>query len=303
MQLFRMVLFVLFFIPYSLFSAVNTETTNNQIISEDSNYPLIITDSKNRDVTITSEPKTVISVAPSITETIYSLEAGEIIVGRTDFCDYPPEVNTIPSIGTLYEPNIEKIVELNPDILFASTHFQNEILQKLEEANITVIIIQEEGTLEGVFSGISQIGKIINKKKKANLLIKDMKARIDIVKNSIPDNKPTVYYVVGFGEYGDYTAGGDTFISQLIELAGGINLAKESIGWTYSLEKIIEGNPDIVICSEYYGTPEEIKKATGYKDLPAIQNGNLYPIDNNLLDRAGPRVVEGIEALYEIFYK
>lgn len=303
MQLLRMVFFTLFLIPYTLFSAINTETTSNKIISENSNYPLIITDSKNRKVTIKSEPKAVISVAPSITEIIYFLEAGEIIIGRTDFCDYPPEVTSIPSIGTLYEPSIEKIVELNPDILFASTHFQKEILQKIEEANITVIVIQEEGNLEGVYKGISKIGKIINKKEKADFLVNDMKARVDIVKNSIPDNKPTVYYVVGFGEYGDYTAGGDTFISELMELAGGINIANESIGWTYSLEKIIERNPDIVVCSKYYGTPEEIKKATGYKDLPAIKNGNLYPIDNNLLDRAGPRVVEGIETLYEIFYK
>lgn len=295
--------FILMLIPISLFSAVNTEVEKSTVSSLSNTYPITFIDSKNREITILQEPKRVISAAPSITEIIYSLGAEDILIGRTDYCNFPVEVTEKPSIGTLFEPNIEKIVQLNPDILIAGTHFQKEIVDKLEEANITVILVQEEERIEGVYKGIYKVGEIINRIEEANIVVTDMKSRISNIKKSVPENRPTVYYVVGFGEYGDYTAGGDTFISELLELAGGINIAKDSLGWTYSLEKIIEKNPDIIICSKYFNTPQQLKNATGYKNLPAVTEGRLYPIDNNLLDRPGPRVAEGVEQLYEIFYK
>lgn len=300
---FRRVLLILLLIPISLYSAVNSEVNSNKNSDSSNNFPMTVIDSKAREVVIKQKPKRVISVAPSITETIYSLGAGDLLIGRTDYCDYPIEVIAKPSIGTLFEPSIEQIVQLNPDVLIAGTHFQKEVVDKLEEANVTVVIIHEEESIEGVYKGIIKIGEIIDRKVEAINTIENMKSRISKIKNMIPDEKPSVYYVVGFGEYGDYTAGGDTFISELIELAGGINIAKDSVGWTYSLEKIIENNPDIVVCSKYNNTSQQLKSATGYKDLPAVIENRLYSINNNLLDRAGPRVAEGVEQLYEIFYK
>lgn len=288
-------LLLLLVVSTSIFSLNNGE--NVELSTE--SYPITLEDSKGRIVTIEKRPSTIISVAPNITEIIYSLGGGDLLVGRSDFCDYPEETSNVPSVGTLFEPNIEKMVELNPEVIIAGTHFQKEIVDKLEETGIKVVIVQEEDSIEGVYSAIETIGLIIDRRDEA-------KNEVDSIKNTLINlkevkNSPRVYYVVGFGEYGDYTAGGDTYINELIETAGGINVASDSVGWTYSLEKIIEHNPDIVICSKYYGTPDSLKEAIGYKDLPAILEGRLYPIDNNVIDRPGPRLSEGLILLNDIF--
>lgn len=290
-------LFLLLSISASVFSLSNDETKE---IKTDS-YPITLEDSKGRVVTIETKPKTIISVAPNITEIIYSLGGGDLLIGRSDYCDYPGETQNIPSVGTLFEPNIEKMVELNPEVIIAGTHFQKEIVDKLEETGIKVVIVQEEESIQGVYNAIETLGIIIDKKDEATAQINSIKDTISNLQSIPEDKKPRIYYVVGFGEYGDYTAGGDTYINEVIETAGGINVASDSKGWTYSLEKIIEHNPDIVICSKYYGTQEQLKEAIGYKDLPAILNGRLYPIDNNVIDRPGPRLSEGLLLLNSIF--
>ncbi|OQY40731.1 MAG: ABC transporter substrate-binding protein [Spirochaetaceae bacterium 4572_7] len=278
--------------------------SNNEVSTQQKSAPfLTITGSKDRVITIEKEPLTIVSLAPGVTEIIFALGRGDRLLGRTDYCDFPEEVSKIPSVGTLFQPNIEKIVELNPDIIIASTHFQQEVLNKLEEASMTVLIVEDQGSFEGVYTNINTIGQVLNATSVANELNNAIKTKIDNVKIALSTlNKPSVYYVVGFGEYGDYTAGGDTFISDIIELAGGKNSAKESKGWSYSLEKIVESNPEIIICSKYFNTKEGIMAAAGYQNLPAIKDGNIFSIDNNLIDRQGPRIAEGLEAMAKIIH-
>jgi len=293
----KVVIYLLLLTSNVIFASSNSETNNN------SNSFLQITDYRGREVVLASEPQRVISLAPNITETIFKLGAEDKLVGRTDYCDYPVEVDKIESIGTLLQPSIEKIVELNPDVIIASTHFSNELLTKLENIKLKVIIIDELGSLEGLYSNILDVGSIVNKKDQANLVVNNLKSRIEELSNMVKDlDKPSLYYVISYGEYGDFTSGGDTFISQLLELSGGINIAKDSMGWSYSLEKIVEKNPDIIICSKYYNTLQGIKSATGYKELPAVKNNRVYEIDNNLIDRQGPRVGDGLEALIKIVH-
>jgi len=112
--------------------------------------------------------------------------------------------------------------------------------------------------------------------------------------------KPSVYYIVGYGEYGDYTATGETFISSVIEMAGGSNIAADTTGWIYSLEKLVEKDPDIIVGSQ--AAKEYFEQTNGYKDLTAVKEGRIYAIDVNLLERQGPRLAEGLKLLYEIFH-
>lgn len=284
----------------TLFASNNSESIN----TSDEDVYLKIVDSREREVLLHSEPQRIISLAPSITETIYALDSGNKLVGRTDYCNYPTKVQSVKTIGTLYEPNIEKIIELNPDIIIASSHFRKDLLSKLEDLGINVIIIDEYNTIDGVYRNIIEIGEILNKKEEATQLISSIDQRIKDIKQQVKDlTRPTVYYVIGYGEYGDYTAGGDTYISALIEAAGGNNIAKDSKGWSYSLEKIIEKNPEMLICSKYYDTKAGISQATGYKDLPSVLNGHIYTIDNNLIDRQGPRIAEALEALVQVIHR
>lgn len=283
-----------------LFSSQNSEQGN----IEDENSYLTFIDSRNRVVVLNKEPLRIVSLAPSITETIFALDAGYKLIGRTEYCDFPEEALSIPTIGTLYEPNIEKIVELNPDLILASTHFKKEVLVKLEELSMKVIVIDENDKIDGIYNNITKIGQILNKNDRAVVVNNSIKKRIINIENKVKNlDRPSVYYVISYGEYGDYTAGGDTFISELIEVAGGNNIAKESKGWSYSLEKIIEKNPDMLICSKYFNIKEGLVNSTGYKDLPSVISGNVFTIDNNLLDRQGPRIADALEELVKIIHK
>ncbi|SKC38265.1 ABC transporter substrate-binding protein [Maledivibacter halophilus] len=271
--------------------------------TENDTYPIKVIDSYNREVTIESEPMRVISVAPSITETIFVLEVEDRLVGRTDYCNYPQEVENIESIGGLQNPNIEKIIDLKPDLVIASTHFEKAVLEKLEEAGIKVVVFYGEESFDGVYEVMEKVGQVFNEKDKANLIISDMKNRVENVIKRVKDlDEKDIYYVVGFGDGGDFTAGGDTFIGSMIEMAGGRNAADDIEGWKYSLEGLIEKDPDILICSNEDGTKESLMKANGYKELTAVKEGRVYEIDKDLLQLQGPRLVEGLEKLSQIIH-
>ncbi len=276
---------------------------SSEQVKKEAIYPLTIVDSYEREITIEKEPERVISVAPNITETIYVLGKSNKLVGKTEYCNYPEEVKDVTSIGSLREPNIEKITELKPNLVIASTHFNKEVVQKLEELNIKVVVLYGSESFEGVYETISKVGMVLNAQNKAEEVIAGMKKKVQQVLEKVNEKeKPSVYYVVGFGKYGDYTAGEDTFIGQLIEMAGGKNAAEDVQGWKYSLERLVEKNPDILICSKYNSTKEGIISANGYKDLDAVKNNRLYEIDNNLLDRQGPRLVDGLMELTRILH-
>ncbi len=266
-------------------------------------YPLTITDSTGQELTFDKKPERLITVAPSITETIFALGQEEFLVGRTDFCDYPNAVSNIQAIGTLRNPNIEKIIELEPDLVIASTHFSEEVFNNLNNLGIKVIVLNPQDSFEGVYEVITKLGQILDVNEVAQELVDDMKAMVEEVKDKVKDQeKPRVYYVVGFGEFGDWTAGGGTFINEMIEMAAGINVASDVEGWSYSLEKLVEHDPDLLIVSNKGDVKEAIAVANGYDELTAIKEGRIFEIDNNLLDRQGPRLAQGLKELAKILH-
>ena len=130
-----------------------------------------------------------------------------------------------------------------------------------------------------------------------------MKAKIKSVTERVSGKeKPSVYYMVGYGKTGDYTAGRDTFIGQLIEMAGGQNAASDTEQWQYSLEKLLEKDPDLIICPLGAGYKEELPQANGYKELTAVREGRVYEINADLIERHGPRLAEGLQELAEIIH-
>jgi len=297
-----MVLSVLFLMAAtSLFSAAAGEIIT-QTANPEGNF-LEFTDSYGREVVIASKPITIISLGPNVTEIIFALGKGGNLIGRTQFCDYPAETASIEAIGNMQVPNIERIIELNPDIVIASTHVSLEKVGLLEKAGIATVGIYNDSTFEGVYSTIRDIGKVLGESNIAERLIFEMGITIsDVAKRIAGKSDPSIYYVVGFGDWGDFTAGGDTFINQMIEMAGGNNIASDVNGWSYSLEKIIEKDPDYIICSQFWGTKESFELTPNYMDLRAVQEGRLIAIDNNILDRQGYRNAEGVKTLAQIFH-
>ncbi|MGH4121969.1 MAG: ABC transporter substrate-binding protein [Clostridium sp.] len=279
--------------------AINTTKKETQGVV----YPLKVVDSYKRTVTIEKEPKRIITIAPNITEGVYALGKGANLVGRSDYDDYPTESLKVASVGSLTKPNIEKIVELKPDVVIASTHFSKDVVKKLEALNIKVIVLYGEENFMGVYDTMSKLGQVVNASGKAQSLIADMKKKVaDITSKVANAKKPTVYYVVGFGKSGDFTAGKDTFIGNMIEIAGGKNAADDAVGWKYSIEKLVEKNPDILICSKFFDTKKGIGATNGYKDLKSVKNGKLLEIDDNTIVRQGPRSAEGLEAMAKLIH-
>ncbi len=264
-------------------------------------YPITVTDSYGEEVTIESEPERVVSVAPNLTETMYFLGVEDKLVGRSDYCDYPEDVVDIDSVGSLYDPDIEAIIALEPDVVIVSTHFDDENSQKLEDVGIPVITLYDESDVTGVYGMIETLGSVMNANDMAAQLVEQMQDTIDEVALTIAgQDEPTVYYVVDFGEYGDYTAGGDTFIGGIMELAGADNIAKDVSGWSIDTETIIEADPDIIIMSE--DRVDEFMSMAPYDELTAVQEGNVYGIDTDILDRQGYRNAEGVQTIAEICY-
>jgi iron complex transport system substrate-binding protein len=291
-----------------VFSACGNKVTENKIDTTKKEttavvYPLKVVDSYNRTVTIESEPKRIITIAPNITEGIYALGKGGILVGRSDYDDYPTEVSKVATIGSLLQPNIEKIVELKPDVVIASTHFDKAVIKKLEDLNIKVVVLYGEENFEGVYDTMSKLGQVVNASGKAQSIILEMKKKVaDITKKVANAKNPTVYYVAGFGKSGDFTAGKDTFIGNMIEIAGGKNAADDAVGWKYSVEKLVEKNPDVLICSKFFDTKKGIEATTGYKDLKAVKNGKLLEVDDNTIVRQGPRLADGLESMAKLIH-
>ncbi|MGL5150863.1 MAG: ABC transporter substrate-binding protein [Clostridium sp.] len=269
---------------------------------ETTQYPFTVKDSNGKEVIIESEPKKIISVGPNVTEMIFALGKGDLLVGRTKYCDYPEEALKVQEIGSLLTPNIELIAELKPDLVIASTHFKEEAAKKLEELNIKTIVLYSEENFDGVYSSIETLGKILNSNEKASEIVKGMKAKVASVQEKVKGlEAPSMYYVVGYGQK-DSTAGGDTFIGQMIEMAGGNNIAKDSKGWGFSKEALAEKNPSMIVLSKYNDTKAAFTTTDFYKGLPAVKDGKVYEIDENKLNRQGPRLADGLEELAKILH-
>jgi iron complex transport system substrate-binding protein len=242
----------------------------------------------------------IVSLAPGITETVFALGKGELLVGRTDYCNFPAEAEKVLSVGPIQQPNVETIISLKPDVVIASTHAPKDAADLLIGAGIDVKLFYTPQSFEGVYEVIQQVASETGAESEADVLIADIKNRYEKLLSSAEDRaRPQVYYVVGYGESGDWTAGGDTFIGAMIDAAGGDNIAAGISGWSFSLEKLVESDPDVIIIGE--GQKVGFIRTSVYSELSAVKNNRVYGIDEDILSRQGPRLIEGLEILSLIF--
>lgn len=251
----------------------------------------------------------IVSLGPNITETIFALGKGDLLVGRTDYCDYPQEVASVPSIGDLYNPNIELIVSLRPDVVISSSIVSSEVVESLKNAGVEVVSINPQETLEGTYVLFEKVGEIVGASDAARALTLSVKERIKAIEELTASITPkkTVYYCVGYGEWGDYTATGDTFVSGILSAAGGDNIAKDGMYWMYSKEALVDKNPEVFLLPEYSysyleGDIDYLKATEPYSALASIKGDGIRVIDGNVMDRQGPRVADAVETVAKILY-
>lgn len=255
-------------------------------------YPVTVTGSDGAELTIEAEPEKVISLGPNITEILYAIGAGDKLKARTDYCDYPESVSSVESIGSLQEPDLEKIISLEPDLVVASTHVSDDMKTQLEAAKIPVLYLYEEHEISGVLTMIATLGSAVNRNAQAQAVTEEMQEKMSRAAEAVEGLEPvSVYYVVGFGET-EYTAGGDTFINGILTAAGGKNIAADISGWEYSTESLLEADPEVILMADY--NYDAFTTTEPYSQLSAVKNGTVYKIDTNMLDRQCPRNADAI---------
>lgn len=276
---------------------VSAEASEEPSNEADKAFNVTITDSTGTEITLTKKPERIVSLAPSTTEILCALGLEDKIVGRTKDCNYPESITSVPEVGGTSDPNVETIVSLTPDLVVGATHVSEEVINKLREVGINVAFLNEQESFEGTYSAIEKVAMLTGTDEKAVEVIDGMKQKVADVQEAVKGlnltELPKVYYCVGFGE-SDYTAGGDTFISEIISLAGATNIAQEISGWSISKEQIAEGDPDMIIGPSGRDMATQMAATDFYKDLRAVTEGKVYEIDGDSISRQGPRVADAL---------
>lgn len=273
------------------------EEKNHEVVESVVEYPLEIEDQFGNKVVFEEAPERIVSLAPSHTEILFSLGLGDNVVGVTSFCDYPEEASTKEKIGGFQEINLERIIELEADMVFQYGPGDEDINKSLEEAGIKVISYEPE-TIDEVVDLINTIGKITGKTLEAEKITKDMMDRRDAVVRKTNDvDKVKVFYEIWHDPL--TAAGPGSFMDELITLAGGENIAKDADSPypQFDVEKLIERDPEIYLAADDMEErdPESIKQRPGYESISAIKNDRIYPLEPNIVSRPGPRIVEALE--------
>ena len=263
--------------------------SSNHAITQSGNDT--VTDDYGRTVVVPAGPQRVVSLSPAVTEIIYALGAQDILVGRTDFCEYPPEAQAIPSIGGISNLNIEKILSLDPDLVISGSMVGKKVTDQMDQMGVPMVCVIEKPRFEALYDNIAAIGKLVGREHEAdslNTLLKDRASQLPTTHYPLP----TVYYVVGFGAGGNFTAGGNTFINDIIRMAGGRNIAEDIDGWSYSLEALVKEDPDYIIVRR-----EDSAAFCGmkpYYNLGAVKKGHVIGIVSGTLDLQVPRNIDAI---------
>lgn len=274
----------------------------------DSDKPteIVVTDDSGVELRLDKYPERIISLTPSNTEILFALGLGERVVGVTTYCDYPEEVKEKARIGDL-QGNVEEIVALKPDLVVAKAVLNEDVVSKLRKLDVPVLCVDPE-SIDGVYRSIELISKVTGTSKAGDKIISDMKEKIAAVRQKVAnipqEERPKVFIEVGSDPL--YTAGDETYVDELVSLAGGINIAKDIKGYQmYSLETVVKINPDVILAADsyYIDVKKEIKKRPGWDTIKAVQKGNLITdIDTNLVNRAGPRAAEAVEIIAHALY-
>lgn len=253
-----------------------------------------VVDDLGRLVAINGTPQRIISLAPSNTEILFALGLGDEVVGVTMYCDYPPGAQDKEKVGDYYGPDIEKIIALQPDLILATDFHRFDLIPALEQQGFAVFAVAPQ-TLEDVLESIQKIGELTGREAEASQLVNGMRNKIEAIEEQTkdPEQKPSVLYMTWHDPM--WTVGSNTWIDDLINIAGGVNIFSENFegGAMVQIEWVILQNPDIIIASEW--SYDWALNATALASTNASQTGRIYTFDDDLAQRPGPRLVEGLD--------
>jgi len=272
--------------------------------------PISSTDGLGRSITLVEPAQRIVSLAPSNTEILYAIGAGAQVVGRDEFSNYPEAALDLPTVGGSFGGyNDEAIVNLEPDLVLAAEINTPEQVSALEDLGLTVYYLSNPTNLDGMYANLMTLAMLTGHEAETQTLVDGLQVRVEAVleKASNVESQPTVFYELDATDpSAPYTAGPGTFLDTLINLAGGKNAAAElgSPWGQLSIEAIVVQEPEIILLGDAaYGiTVESVSERAGWEALSAVQNEKVFPFDDDLVSRPGPRLVDGLENLFTLLH-
>ncbi len=273
-------------------------------------FPLEIVDQAGRAVRIEKSPEKIISLAPSNTEILYALGLEDRLVGVTEYCDYPEAARQKPKVGGFSTVDIEKVVDIEPDLIFATNIHKDEITPRLEGLGLTVVTLDPTNLAE-VVEAISLMGRVTGKREAASHITAEMESRVKVITDKTAalteEQKPRVLYILWHDPL--MTVGKEARIHELIHTAGGMNIARD-LAEEYpkiSMEAVIMANPQVIIAGSGHGSGQDVPvlfalTESRLAEVEARLYNRVYEIDSDLTSRPGPRVVEGLKQLAEFIH-
>ncbi|MBM7840529.1 iron complex transport system substrate-binding protein [Alkalihalobacillus xiaoxiensis] len=274
---------------------------------EDSNSSdsYTVTDDRGVEVTFDEKPTTIVSLIPSNTEIIFALGEGENVVGVTDTDVYPEEVADIEVVASFEDINIERLLELDPDVIIGYTYSGGDQMAPLEDVGLPVFAIDSATSFSDVFDDIDRIAEVLHVEDSAQPLIERIQAQLDEVADIVSevDEKQIYFEISPSPEL--FTPGSETFQHEIIEAAGLENVFSDLADWAgISEEQVIERNPELIATTVHYvdDSVEEIKQRSGWDSIDAVINDDVYLLSADIMDRPGPRIGEAVQELAETAY-
>ncbi|WP_332651002.1 ABC transporter substrate-binding protein [Lysinibacillus sp. 54212] len=275
----------------------NDEVNNEQV------FPVTVKDARGNDVTLQEAPDRIVSLTPSNTEILFSLGLDEEIVGVNDNDNYPEQVAEKTSVGGM-EFNIETIISLQPDIVFAhesSMYMMEGAIDQLVSAGIKIFVVKDAMNFEETYKTIEEIGTLTGKEDEAEKVTKDIQNKLAEIQAKVKGQEPKTAFIVVGTQPDIYVVGQNNFMNEMLKAINVTN-AVEVEGWPmYSAEEFVDSNPDSIIFT-YAGDDEVIKNNKAFSVMKAVQSNSLTVVDGDTTSRQGPRLALGVEALAKAIY-
>ena len=262
---------------------------------------------------LTLAPHRIVSTAPSITEMLFALGAGDQVAGVTTYCIYPEAAKTRPKIGGFQNPNLEAILALRPDLVFMMRN-QSEIARKLRQGGVNVVELEHENR-SSIYGSIQTIANEIGLPERGRALIASIERQLREAAYTpeAKTRKPAVLFIVGRtpGSVTDLVVvGRGSYLNELIELAGGLNVAADAIVPypRFSFEEVIHRNPDVIIDMGHSGMETEAQKRTvnqlwrQYSFLRAVQRDAVFPVSADYFITPGPRIGQAVRDIRKMIW-
>lgn len=264
-------------------------------------FPLTITDGLGRELVIERVPQKIVTLAPSVTENLYALGAGDRVVGVSSYSDYPSEALAKPIVGDAFQVNFEQILLLEPDLIIGDAQLVGTQMSKLEELGFPVFSINPSD-LEGVMNALLLLGEVLDTKSEASRVVADMREKIDYVTELTKDIKVRPLVFVEVWDEPLMTCGPGSFMQELIDLAGGENLAADARDpWVeYSVEQVLLRDPEIILLTRPYA--EEVLARPAWSGVKAVKQGKIIEVNEDAFVRTTPRLTDALMELAEILH-